>query len=216
MMRFAMHMMVADSKKMLRGWTWFFMPLFFLFAICVPFIEDVHMYSMGYFLMMAIMLFRPQFSRIYHVLPLSIEQIRRLFFCRIWLFNGLLTLGGAIVILVSELAGWRWNDNGIGYLLFYMTGSMLCSCESLRSFRQKRHWTVWILPTIICIFSVLVAFADTFGMRPSIYKYLIGIIPVLLMHGYLLFFTKKLAFYDYVYVPNNIWNSSAAMQEEQP
>ena len=82
MFRFAIHMMIADIKRQLRKWAIIIVPIFLITSIVLPFIEDIQILSMSYFLVMMVAIFRPLMSKIYHTLPLTIKQIKMLLHLR--------------------------------------------------------------------------------------------------------------------------------------
>lgn len=198
MLRFSWNMWIADSKRNLRGGWWF--GILFLISIGIlPFLMEPMSYM--YIVIMSLMLFQPQFSRIYFVVPLDEKKIKQIFLYRIAIVCGIILGSAAIFLLASYVLSNPIEETGWGVISFEISIFMVCSETSLEGFRKepKQFRPRYILAALFIIIDAI-SFAF-FNEIDAKWNFAINVLVLLLAFCYMLCYLRNLTFGDYVYVP---------------
>lgn len=210
MFRFAIHMMIADIKRQLRKGAIIIVPIFLITSIVLPFIEDIQILSMSYFLVMMVAIFRPLMSKIYHTLPLTIKQIKMLLHLRVLIFAMLVIGMELLAVALMELTHYDFDVNGFLYGSFYITLYIMLSFSGMAGFQKDKKVFKWeYVPVWIITFgSLMFTFAGAEGWLMVPVRITISVAICIIAELYLVFLTRHYDFYDYTYVSNNIWSNS--------
>lgn len=212
MLIFSIHTMIADLKSVLHGWLKYCVFIFIIFAVIIPFIPDTNALTAGYFIVMMISLFRPMFTKIYHVVPLTVADIRKIVWYRILLFSLLFSTLFLIVYAITRYRQMDYNRNAIYYLLFYICCIIFISLSAIPGFKTKKSTksVQYGILVFINIVVMITAMLNCFGLLEYIKNTWIvvtlSVLPVLTDLAASWFYMRKLDFYDYVYVPDQMWN----------
>lgn len=183
-------------------------PIFFISMVAFAFLPSVNIGSFGYFIVAGLALFRPQFSRIYYVLPLNEKQIKKLFMWRIIILCGLMIFISAVVMAICEWQNMDWNKHGMNIIAFYMVLLIVCSESSLQGMGIERGFKMRHVVGIIGgIISMLIAFGLLTDYMPYIWEVTAAFVMVLAAVGYMIYYLKDVKFEDFTYVPVSIWDN---------
>lgn len=206
MIRFSWKMIVADLKRSLRG-GWWMGPVIFIMLVVLSFMPDINIGAFSYFIVAGLALFKPQFSRIHYVLPLSEKQIKKLFVWRIVIVCVLMIVISGVVIAISEWKNLVWNGHGLNLIAFYMVLLIGYSEVSLKGLGGGK---VSIMRTIVgitgAVISMLIAFGILTDYMPYKWTLAISYGMVLAAVGYMICYLKNVKFEDFTYVPVGMWD----------
>ena len=205
MLRFSLHMFVADMKRSFRG-AWMFIPLSLVFLVIMPFF-DMQITSIGYLIIMTMAFVSPRFSRIHYVVPLTEKQIKILFVLRIAILCSIMLVEAFVIVGISKWQNWEWNRHGFNVLAFYMVMLLICSQNGLQGFGVKKEFMArHVIGIIGGIFSMLIAFGLLTDYLPFGWEITISYALVLFFVGYMFYYLKDVKFGDYTYVPAGLWD----------
>lgn len=199
MISLSLKMLVADMKRTMKG-AWWLAPIIFALLCIIPFIEDIKFYSLGYFIVAMLSFFRPQFSRIHYILPLSEKQLKWLYVLRIAIISAVMLLAGGIIVGVCECLNWNWNKSGFMTLAFYIVLLLVCS-ETAFGEQSKKFQTRYISAIILAVASMLIGFGMFFDYLPYIWNLALACICVLVATFYMIYYLNKVEIGDFTYVP---------------
>ncbi len=204
MFRLAIRMLRSDLRSLMQGWAMAVVGVLCIFClVLLPLkADELNVGCFAYAIVFSISWFKPRFTRAFHVVPLTIKQIRMLAIYRILLVIGLYLVGSAIGIAVLEACNEAWNIRFGSWGFFYLELMVLCWEESLKGFRARVRTKKNIIWTIAeCIFiltSVLLTFGVLKDVLPFYAEYLIQSVLFLLYISYFIYYAfGKMDFYDY-------------------
>lgn len=204
MLGFSIKMMIADTKRTWRQ-AWWLAPIMFVLLCIIPFLEDIKMYSFGYFIVATLMFFRLQFSRIHYIVPLSERQLKSLCVIHIAVLSCTMLVIGGLVVAICEWMGVSWNRSGFLMVAFYIA---MITMSSEQAFAEKRQTLqpkhVGVI--IIAIASLVIAFGIFLDYLPYVLNLVLAGGCVVAAIIYLIYSFKKIEIGDYVYVPAGIWD----------
>ena len=221
MFRFSYHMMAADIKRALRGWTIVVMPLLLFGAAVLPW-EDMSPGGYMYAIIMTFTLLRPQFSKIYQVVPLTISQIKKIIFWRVAMLDFYVVL---IYLAFYFCTSW-WNikadQSAIHFYLLYICLISFVASTSVGSFKEKKRAHVWNRDWFICtidIIFLLILMLQKFGLHDGELRnisYIISGCCAVLSNLLLAAYISDIHFKDYVYIPIQQWRCNKKGVKEKP
>ncbi|MBR3683323.1 MAG: hypothetical protein IKL78_00435 [Lachnospiraceae bacterium] len=210
MLKLSMYMFKNDMKCIFRGWWVFLLFPFVIFSLLVsPFMSDLDNYYLVYMTIVIISLLRPRFNKLYHVLPLNIEQIKGLFYLRTILLLLCLLLGTGCVIGVAEFFDLSWNRHGGLGILFYAQIFTCILHERCIGFTDKNRKNGWL--TALAITGVIVSAFVMFGIlelmhMPLIWQYVVQTLLLLTGVPRIIYMSKNMDFYDYE-IPTDLYGN---------
>ncbi len=209
MFKLAFRMFCSDIRTMFQGW---FMSItgivFLLLLVITPFIADqasdspMMVYMFVYCNAYTLMWLSPRFVRSFHVVPLTIGQIKQLAIFRTIIFVMISIAGGCVFLILAKLFDWNWNIRfGLWYFIyaeFYLIGMN----NRLLAFQEKTKTNIplAIFSTVIIGASIFAVYG-VFDMLPLYAEYLIQAGLFILFIPQLVFVSKRMDFYDYRQVP---------------
>ncbi len=212
-LRLTVHMMIADMKKTWRR-GWFLAPVLLGFFCIIPFVRGMQIYAMFYMIILVLKMMIPHFSRIYHIVPLSIKKVKEIFLLRIFLNCLGMSIIAAIVILVSEFKQWNYNVGGVGLIIFYMIVLMILSENSLQGFGISSKFGARHVFSIILMLCAMGIGTDVLeGVVPFALELGIMGVFLLLSIGYMLYYLKDIQFEDYKYVSPILWDENGVEKQ---
>jgi hypothetical protein len=158
--------------------------------------------SCSYGIAMSVFLLAPRFTRVFHVAPFTIGQIKKLVAYRCSVFLGAVAIIGSIYLALASAFSWDWNPGFGLWYFFYAELYFAVMAERLRGFHEKKRKTnAWLV-----IWTCLVMIASCFMLMglaedlPLHIQYLIQTGLLLLYLPYPMSLFKNMDFYDYCQV----------------
>ena len=112
MFKVALRMAWSDIKAYFQGWVmWVILALMAFLVGVLPLLEEPGgsvWTGCMYGLCASFLLFSPRFTRSFHVVPFTIEQIKKLAVYRCIIFLGVVMLIGGIYLALAVVFSWDW------------------------------------------------------------------------------------------------------------
>lgn len=199
-MKLALYMLKNDLKSIFRGVAATILyPILIFMIFIIPFFQ-IEYYYMAYMIFVILSLFRPRFNKIYHVVPMEIADIKRLYVYRTILFLLILVMGTGIVAGMAVLFSLPWNVRGGLTILFYAQIFAGILHEKFWGFVDKKKknsgWIVLsVIGTVVAAF-VMFGVLDLIKM-PLVWQYVIQCLLVLTGLPNNIKASKDMDFHDY-------------------
>lgn len=213
-MRLAWYMFKNDLRTIFRGVAAMLIyPLLIFMIFVIPFFEMEYYYMM-YMIFVILSLFRPRFNKIYHVVPMEIEDIKRLYVYRTLIFVGILVIGTAFVAGLATLLSLPWNVKGGLTVLFYIQIFIGIMHEKFWGFVEKKKknsgWIAFsVIGTVVSAF-VMFGILDLIDM-PLVWQYVVQFLLVLTGLPNNIKAAKDMDFHDYE-ISTNIYGNQYDME----
>lgn len=203
MFKVALRMAWSDIRTFFQGWGgWIVLVLLGLLVGISPMVgetEAATWYLRVYGTGIAIMWLSPRFTRAFHVVPFTIEQIKKLAVYRCIIFIGAVMLIGGIYLALALVFSWEWYS-GFGMWYFvYAELYFLFMKERLVGFLPKKYeiniWLgFWTAIVVIAGIFIMLSIAEAL---PLYAQYLIQAGLFLLYLPYLIIMFINMDFHDY-------------------
>lgn len=203
MFKVALRMFWSDIRTFFQGWAmWIVLALIAFLVGILPLVGDAESSvwaSCMYGIVSAISLFAPRFTRSFHVVPFTIEQIKKLAVYRCIIFVGAVMLVGGVYLALAVVFSWEWNQGFGMWYLFYVELYFVITKERLLGFREKKYklniWlTIWTIAVMLASVFMMLGVAENL---PLYVQYLIQVGLFLLYIPYPVAILKNMNFYDY-------------------
>lgn len=204
MFKLAFRMFCSDMRTSFTLWGWG-MKVVFLFCVFIfvvsPLVEGIELGYMAYALCVGLMWLVPRFTKAYHVVPLTITQIKKLAVLRTLILMFAIAGSGCVAVAVAEVFGWSWNPRFALWYFFYLELYMWFVKKHLRGFysKDKKNLPLQIMAWIITIASIFVMIG-WFDNQPLYVEYLIQSVLLLLYVPYMVHVFKDMDFSDYMQI----------------
>ena len=148
----------------------------------------------------------PRFTRVCHVVPFTIKEIKKLVIYRCIIFvSGVILLGGFFLAL-SILFSWDWNPGFGLWYFFFAELYLVMTKERLAGFHEKKYklniWlTIW---TVVVMLASGLMMLGIVADLPLYVQYLIQTGILLLYLPYPVTVFKSMDFYDYCQVRDSM------------
>ena len=210
MFRIALRTFWSDIRTYLQGWgMWVVLVLFTALIGVLPVVEDADdslWCSCLYSVCATLFWFAPRFTRVFHVVPFTIGQIKKLAIYRCIIFIGAVMLVVGIFLALALIFSWDWNP-GFGMWYFcYIEFYFVMMKERLAGFHEKKHkvniWLrIWTVIIMVASFMLTLGIAEDL---PLYVQYLIQIGLFLVYLPYPAAILKNMDFHDYCQVKDSI------------
>lgn len=200
MFKLAFRMFRSDIRTIFQGWAMGIVLLLCLFIWGVaPFVEDYgNVAYMAYAWMTSLIWVAPRFTKVCHVVPFTIGQMKKLAIYRILLLVLVLIGSGGVVLVVATLCHWKWNPHfGLWYFLYVEVYTILIKDRIAGFYKKgKKNLPLSIYAGIIMVASIFVMLG-MFDFLPLYVEYLIQTVLFVLYIPYIIYVFKEMDFYDY-------------------
>lgn len=216
MFKLAFRMFCSDVRTSFTLWGWG-MKVVLLFCVIIfivtPLVDGMELGYMGYALCMGLMWLAPRFTKAYHVVPLTITQIKKLAVCRITVLMLAIIGSGCVAVAVAEIFGLNWNPRFGLWYFFYLELYMWFVKNHLRGFyaQNKKNLPLQIMAGIITIASIFVMIG-WLDVLPLYMEYLIQTALLLLYVPYMVHVFKDMTFSDYTQITEGIGAQAVFME----
>lgn len=211
MFRLALRTFKADIRAIFQGWgMWILLIIIALLIGVVPMVGDdvegSYWGGMAYAIGMSFLWMTPRFTRVFHVVPFHIEQIKKLAIYRCIVLLGATILMGGIFLALAYTFSWNWNPGFGLWYFFYVELYFVFLRERLAGFHKKKYK----LPTWLIIWTMVLMIASGLMMLGIAVK-LPVYVQYLIQTGVFLFFLpfpvtlfRNMEFFDYCQVRESI------------
>lgn len=210
MFKVALRMAWSDIKAYFQGWVmWVILALMAFLVGVLPLIEEPGgsvWTGCMYGLCASFLLFSPRFTRSFHVVPFTIEQIKKLAVYRCIIFLGVVMLIGGIYLALAVVFSWDWY-RGFGMWYFgYAELYFIFMKERLVGFLPKKYKIniglgIW---TTIVGFASVIMMVGAAEALPLYVQYLIQAGLFILFIPFPVAVFKNMDFHDYRQVRDSV------------
>lgn len=210
MFKIALRTFWSDIRALFQGWAmWVVLALMAFLVGLLPLIGDPEssvwvgcVYGVG----ASFLWVSPRFTRSFHVVPFTIEQIKKLAVYRCIIFLGVVMLIGGIYLALAVVFSWDWY-RGFGMWYFFYAELYFCFLkERMVGFHEKKHklniWvTIWTIVVILASVLMMMGIAEAL---PLYVQYLIQAGLFILFIPFPVAVFKNMDFHDYRQVRDSV------------
>ena len=207
MFKLAFRMFCSDIRTVFQGWGMvivFFMFLF-IWVVC-PFMMDYgNVLYMAYVWLTSMSWMAPRFTKVCHLVPLTIGQIKKLALYRLLIYLLVVMGGGAVILVICVLGHWNWNPHfGMWYFLYAEVYFVFVRSRIVGFHKNKETNVRLTIFFIAIIFASTMFLMGVFDFLPLYVEYLIQMGLFLLYVPYIVYVFKGMEFQDYQQVSNGL------------
>lgn len=193
----------SDIRTYFQGWAmWVVLALMAFLVGVLPLVGDSEnsmWYACVYGVGATVLWFSPRFTRSFHVVPFTIEQIKKLAIYRCLIFVGAAMLIGGIYLALALVFSWEWYPGFGMWYFFYAELYFVFIKERMAGFHEKKYkvniWvTIWTVIVMLASGLMMMGIAEAL---PLYVQYLIQAGVFVLFIPYPIAVFKNMDFHDY-------------------
>lgn len=210
MFKVALRTFWSDIRAIFQGWAmWVVLALMAFLIGLLPLVGDTEssvwaacVYGVG----ASVLWLSPRFTRAFHVVPFTAEQIKKLAVYRCIVFVGAVMVVGGIYLAFAFVFSWKWYQGFGMWYFFYAELYFVFTKERMAGFHEKKHK----LPTWLTIWTIVVMLASGLMMLgiaealPLYVQYSIQTGLFLMFIPYPVAIFKNMDFHDYRQVRDGV------------
>ena len=210
MFKVALRTFWSDIRTYFQGWAmWIVLALMAFLVGLLPLVGDSEnnmWYACVYGVGATFLWFSPRFTRSFHVVPFTIEQIKKLAVYRCIIFVGAVMLIGGIYLALAVAFSWDWYRGFGMWYFFYVELYFVFIKERMVGFHEKKYklniWlTIWTVVVMLASGLMMMGIAEAL---PLYVQYLIQAGLFILYLPYPITIFKNLDFHDYRQVRDSV------------
>ncbi len=210
MFKIALTTFKSDIRTYFQGWAgWVVLALMAFLVGLLPLVGDSEnnmWYACVYGVGASFLWFSPRFTRSFHVVPFTIEQIKKLAIYRCLIFVGAAMLIGGIYLVLAQVFSWDWYPGFGMWYFFYVELYFVFIKERMVGFHEKKYklniWlTIWTVVVMLASGLMMMGIADAL---PLYVQYLIQAGLFILFVPFPIAVFKNMDFHDYRQVRDSV------------
>lgn len=203
MFKIALTTFKSDIRTYFQGWAmWVVLALMAFLVGVLPLVGDSEnsmWYACVYGVGATVLWFSPRFTRSFHVVPFTIEQIKKLAIYRCLIFVGVAMLIGGIYLALALVFSWEWYPGFGMWYFFYAELYFVFIRERMVGFHEKKYkiniWvTIWMVVIMLASGLMMMGIAEAL---PLYVQYLIQAGLFVLFIPFPIAIFKNMDFHDY-------------------
>jgi len=203
MFKIALTTFKSDIRTYFQGWAmWVVLALMAFLVGVLPLVGDSEnsmWYACVYGVGATVLWFSPRFTRSFHVVPFTIEQIKKLAIYRCLIFVGVAMLIGGIYLALALVFSWEWYPGFGMWYFFYAELYFVFIRERMVGFHEKKYkiniWvTIWTVVVMLASGLMMMGIAEAL---PLYVQYLIQAGLFVLFIPFPIAIFKNMDFHDY-------------------